>query len=132
MEETRYARTFPARTFSTYVECRAKWERGDREGGGGRERETKNFRSGSKFREKPLFPLPLNLPEFWSRQEYEEEGEEDDKSINKSTKKSNLPREEGGKKFQTDFYLKTLSSEKFFSLFLAIDKIYRREIYYYI
>lgn len=100
------------------------------EEGGGRERETKNFRS--KFPKKPLFP-PLNLSEFWSRQEEEEE---DDKSINKSTKKSNplpFPKEKIPNRFLSKNFIHSSSSEKFFFFFflllLAINRIYRGEIY---
>lgn len=127
-EETRYIRTFSTRTFSTNVECQAKWgERGETE------RETKNFRS--KFPKKPLFPPPppLNLSEFWSRQEEEEE---DDKSINKSTKKSNplpFPKEKIPNRFLSKNFIHSSSSEKFFFFFflllLAINRIYRGEIY---
>lgn len=98
-EETRYIRTFSTRTFSTNVECQAKW--GEREGG---ERETKNFRS--KFPKKPLFPPPL----------ISLNSDRDRRRRRKTIKvlinrpRSRTPSPSPRKKFQTDFYLKTLST----------------------
>lgn len=76
---------------------------------------------------------PLNLSEFWSRQGEEEE---DDKSINKSTKKSNplpFPKEKIPNRFLSKNFIHSSSSEKFFFFFflllLAINRIYRGEIY---
>lgn len=71
---------------------------------GGRERETKNFRS--KFPKKPLFPPPL----------ISLNSDRDRRRRRKTIKvlinrpRSRTPSPSPRKKFQTDFYLKTLST----------------------